>query len=147
MARGINLISKMVADKKLAASDETLGSVYLLAVYENMTTVQRKGTFTAHQHGANALLQLRTIEQFYSNPVSASLYDVAYCQMVCFIVCFSCIISLIQVTASGQHTVCHTASNEGPRRRYQSTSSSLRRLQRLRHKPHIARGECACTMA
>jgi len=82
MARGINLISKMVADKNMAASDETLGSVYLLAVYENMTTVQRKGTFIAHQHGANALLQLRTIEQFYSNPVSAKLYDVAYSQMV-----------------------------------------------------------------
>lgn len=49
---------------------------------QNLTTVQRKGTFIAHQHGANALLQLRTIEEYYSNPISARLYEVAYAQMV-----------------------------------------------------------------
>ncbi|KAF2849023.1 hypothetical protein T440DRAFT_469769 [Plenodomus tracheiphilus IPT5] len=82
MAKGINLISKSIADKKLAATDETLCAVYLLGVYENMTTVQRKGTFIAHQHGANALLQLRSLEQFFSNPISGKLYEVAYCQML-----------------------------------------------------------------
>lgn len=82
MAKGINLISKMVTDKKMAATDETLCSVYILGVYENMTTVQRKGTFTAHQHGANALLQLRSIDEYYSNDTSAKLYEVAYCQML-----------------------------------------------------------------
>ncbi|KAH9881543.1 hypothetical protein IAQ61_000269 [Plenodomus lingam] len=82
MAKGINLISKMVADKKMAATDETLCSVYMLGVYENMTTLQRKGTFIAHQHGANALLQLRSVDEFYSNPISAKLYEVSYCQML-----------------------------------------------------------------
>ncbi|KAI8934318.1 hypothetical protein NX059_009056 [Plenodomus lindquistii] len=82
MAKGINLISKMVADKKMAATDETLCSVYLLGVYENMTTVQRKGTFIAHQHGANALMSLRSIDEFFSHPISGKLYEVTYCQLL-----------------------------------------------------------------
>jgi hypothetical protein len=49
---------------------------------QNLSSFQRRGTFVAHQHGANALLQLRTVEQYYSNPVSARLYEVAYAQMV-----------------------------------------------------------------
>jgi hypothetical protein len=44
--------------------------------------VQRKGTFIAHNHGANALLQLRTVEQFYSDPISARLYEVIYAHLV-----------------------------------------------------------------
>lgn len=49
---------------------------------QNLTNVQRKGTFIAHHHGANALLQLRTVEQYYSDPISARVYEVAYAQMV-----------------------------------------------------------------
>lgn len=44
--------------------------------------MQRKGTFIAHNHGANALLQLRTVEQFYSDPISARLYEVIYAHLV-----------------------------------------------------------------
>jgi hypothetical protein len=49
---------------------------------QNLTNVQRKGTFIAHHHGATALLQLRTVEQYYSDPISARVYEVAYAQMV-----------------------------------------------------------------
>ncbi|KAG9186363.1 hypothetical protein G6011_02919 [Alternaria panax] len=48
----------------------------------NLTSVQRKGTFIAHNHGANALLQLRTVEQFYSDPLSARLYEVIYAHLL-----------------------------------------------------------------
>ncbi|KAL6703239.1 hypothetical protein ACN47E_010101 [Coniothyrium glycines] len=82
IGKGIASLSKMITDKKAAASNEALCSVYLMGVYENFTTLQRKGTFIAHQHGANALLQLRTLEEYYSEFVSSKLYEVAYAQML-----------------------------------------------------------------
>jgi hypothetical protein len=44
--------------------------------------VQRKGTFLAHNHGANAMLQLRSVEEFYSDPISGRLYEVIYSHLV-----------------------------------------------------------------
>ncbi|KAF2833655.1 hypothetical protein CC86DRAFT_278075 [Ophiobolus disseminans] len=82
LGRGITMLSKIIGDKDLAASDEVLCSSYLLGVYENISSIPFRGTFVAHQHGANALLQLRTIEQYCSNPISARLYEVAYTQML-----------------------------------------------------------------
>ncbi|KAA8620081.1 Zn-clus domain-containing protein, partial [Pyrenophora tritici-repentis] len=81
LGKAIPMLTKLIADKKQAASDETLCSVYLMGVYENFTNVQRKGTFIAHQNGANALLQLRSVEQYQSHPISAKIYEVAYGQM------------------------------------------------------------------
>ena len=49
---------------------------------QNIGSQQRQGTFIAHSNGANALVNMRTIEQWYNNPVSARLYEVAYSQMV-----------------------------------------------------------------
>ncbi|EDU46698.1 Zn-clus domain containing protein [Pyrenophora tritici-repentis] len=82
LGKAIPMLTKLIADKKQAASDETLCSVYLMGVYENFTNVQRKGTFIAHQNGANALLQLRSVEQYQSHPISAKIYEVAYGQML-----------------------------------------------------------------
>ncbi|KAF1834947.1 hypothetical protein BDW02DRAFT_313327 [Decorospora gaudefroyi] len=82
LGKGIAMLTKIIANKKHSATNEALCSVYLMGVYENLTSVQRKGTFMAHHHGANALLQLRSIEQYYSDPVSAKLYEVAYAQML-----------------------------------------------------------------
>ncbi|KAH6639835.1 hypothetical protein C7974DRAFT_410787 [Boeremia exigua] len=76
------LLSKMIADKRLARTDEALCSVYLMGVYENISSQQRQGTYIAHSNGANALVNMRSIEEFYSNPVSARLYEVAYSQML-----------------------------------------------------------------
>ncbi|KAF3007684.1 hypothetical protein E8E13_009251 [Curvularia kusanoi] len=72
----------MIADKKQAVSDEALCSVYMMGAYENISSQQRQGTYIAHSNGANALVNMRSIEQFYSNPVSARLYEVAYSQML-----------------------------------------------------------------
>ncbi|EUC35836.1 hypothetical protein COCCADRAFT_89699 [Bipolaris zeicola 26-R-13] len=82
VAKAIPMLTKVIADKKRSATNEALCSVYLMGVYENLTNVQRKGTFIAHNHGATALLQLRTVEQYYSDPISARLYEVAYAQML-----------------------------------------------------------------
>ncbi|KAF1940950.1 hypothetical protein EJ02DRAFT_213662 [Clathrospora elynae] len=82
LGRSIAMLSKIIADKKLAATNEALLSVYLMGIFENLTSIQRKGTFIAHHHGANALLQLRTVEQYYSDQISARLYEVAYAQML-----------------------------------------------------------------
>ncbi|KAF2622221.1 hypothetical protein BU25DRAFT_352660, partial [Macroventuria anomochaeta] len=82
LGRGMVLLSKMIADKTQAMSDEALCSVYLMGVYENINSQQRQGTYIAHSNGANALVNMRSIEQFYSNPVSARLYEVAYAQML-----------------------------------------------------------------
>lgn len=99
LGKGIALLSKSILDGQKAASDETLCSVYLMGVFEvrpeqpaivyvinkscqNLRPAQRKGVFLTHQHGATALLQLRSIGEYYSNPVSARLYEVAYCQTV-----------------------------------------------------------------
>ncbi|KAE8843733.1 hypothetical protein HRS9122_04836 [Pyrenophora teres f. teres] len=82
LAKAFPLLTKVIAEKKHAASNETLCSVYLMGVYENFTNVQRKGTFIAHQNGANALLQLRSVEQYQSHPISAKIYEVAYGQML-----------------------------------------------------------------
>lgn len=100
LGKGMVMLSKMLADKKQAVSDEALCSVYLMGVYEvrmapyhgetelqlietqNISAQQRQGTYIAHSRGANALVNMRSIEQFYSNPVSARLYEVAYSQMV-----------------------------------------------------------------
>ncbi|KAL7776901.1 hypothetical protein CFE70_007321 [Pyrenophora teres f. teres 0-1] len=67
LAKAFPLLTKVIAEKKHAASNETLCSVYLMGVYEN---------------GANALLQLRSVEQYQSHPISAKIYEVAYGQMV-----------------------------------------------------------------
>lgn len=96
--KGITMLSKAVSDKQKAASDEVLCSTYLMGVYEvrfaspsviiladlpqNLTILQRRGTFIAHQGGSNALAQLRAIARYFSSPVSASLYEVTYTQMV-----------------------------------------------------------------
>lgn len=53
-----------------------------LTEMQNISSQQRQGTFIAHSNGANALVNMRTPEQWYSNPVSARLYEVAYSQMV-----------------------------------------------------------------
>ncbi|USP76712.1 uncharacterized protein yc1106_03986 [Curvularia clavata] len=82
VAKAIPMLTKVIADKKRSATNEALCSVYLMGVYENLTNVQRKGTFLAHHHGATALLQLRTVEQYYSDPISARVYEVAYAQML-----------------------------------------------------------------
>ncbi|KAF9693552.1 hypothetical protein EKO04_008529 [Ascochyta lentis] len=82
LGRGMVLLSKMIADKEQAGTDEALCSVYLMGVYENISSQQRQGTYIAHSNGANALLHMRTIEQYYSNPISARLYEVAYSQML-----------------------------------------------------------------
>ncbi|KAH7401568.1 hypothetical protein BKA66DRAFT_545309 [Pyrenochaeta sp. MPI-SDFR-AT-0127] len=84
LGKAFTLLSKAIADKKLAATNEALCSVYLMGVYEKLTTQQRNGAFNAHQDGANALLQLRSIEQYYSDPVAAKIYEVAYTQMLIF---------------------------------------------------------------
>ncbi|KAI4629109.1 uncharacterized protein J4E87_003370 [Alternaria ethzedia] len=75
------MLTKAIADKKQAATNVALCSVHLMGIYENLTSVQRKGTFLAHNQGANAMLQLRTVEEFYSDIISARLYEVIYAHL------------------------------------------------------------------
>ncbi|KAF2471721.1 uncharacterized protein BDR25DRAFT_324876 [Lindgomyces ingoldianus] len=82
IGKGIKLLQKAIADPKQAGTDETLAAVYLMGVYENITSSVYNGSFLAHKEGANALLQLRTVGEFYSNPISARLYEVSYAQML-----------------------------------------------------------------
>ncbi|RMZ66253.1 negative acting factor [Pyrenophora seminiperda CCB06] len=82
LGKAIPMLTKVIAEKKDAATDETLCSVYLMGVYENFASGQRKGTYIAHHNGANALLQLRSVEQYQSHPISAKIYEVTYSQML-----------------------------------------------------------------
>ncbi|KAF2790261.1 hypothetical protein K505DRAFT_377665, partial [Melanomma pulvis-pyrius CBS 109.77] len=82
LAKGFRLLQKTLADKSQASSDHALCAVYLLGVWENLCTAAHDGNFLAHKDGANALLQLRTVEEFFSNPISARLYEVSFAQMV-----------------------------------------------------------------
>ncbi|KAF2108227.1 hypothetical protein BDV96DRAFT_285526 [Lophiotrema nucula] len=82
LGKGIKLLQKAIADKKQAASDEVLATVYLLGVYENLTSSKHNGTYLAHKEGANALLKLRSINDFFKDPLSARLYEVSFSQMV-----------------------------------------------------------------
>jgi hypothetical protein len=100
--KGLKLLSNMIADKTQAVSNDTLCSVLLMGIFEvrsqtlytctfvahfvydiqNLANTQRRGNFAGHQQGVNALLQLRTIEQYYNNTISARLYGVGFTQMV-----------------------------------------------------------------
>lgn len=44
--------------------------------------MKHDGILLMHQHGANALLRLRTVQEYYSDPISAGLFGVSYMQMV-----------------------------------------------------------------
>ena len=68
--------------KAQRTSDETLLTVYVMGMYENFTCATHNGSFLAHKEGANALLQLRRLDEYYTNPTSARLYEVSYAQMV-----------------------------------------------------------------
>ncbi|KAF2709386.1 hypothetical protein K504DRAFT_481810 [Pleomassaria siparia CBS 279.74] len=82
LARGFKLLQKTLSDKDQAPSDHALCAVYLLGVWEQLSSSCFTGNYLAHKEGANALLQLRTMEEFYSNPVSARLYEVSFAQML-----------------------------------------------------------------
>ena len=49
---------------------------------QNLTSSVHDGAYLAHKEGAGALLQLRSIEEFYADPISARLFEVTYMQMV-----------------------------------------------------------------
>lgn len=89
LGKGLKLLRKNIADKKHAATDDVLGSVYMMGVFENLVTPRRDGNFVAHKEGANALLQLRNIDEFYSNPISSRLYEILFAQMVSSCFCFT----------------------------------------------------------
>ncbi|KAF1993750.1 hypothetical protein P154DRAFT_477036 [Amniculicola lignicola CBS 123094] len=80
--KAIKLLQKAIQSKKDAATDATLAAVYLMGVYENLTSSAYSGGYLAHKEGANALIKLRTMEEFYSNPISARLYESSYAQMI-----------------------------------------------------------------
>ncbi|KAH7094494.1 hypothetical protein FB567DRAFT_556095 [Paraphoma chrysanthemicola] len=80
--KSIKLLSKAITNEQQVATNHTLASVYLMGMYENLSSFQRRGTFVTHQHGANALLQMRRIEQWCSNPISARLYELIYWQQL-----------------------------------------------------------------
>ncbi|KAF1921937.1 hypothetical protein BDU57DRAFT_584906 [Ampelomyces quisqualis] len=78
---GIRLLARVIADTEKAASNDALCSVHLMGAFEILTDFQRWGTFAAHRHGANALLQLQTLERCYQNHISARLFEMAHAQM------------------------------------------------------------------
>ncbi|OAK95862.1 hypothetical protein IQ06DRAFT_319967 [Phaeosphaeriaceae sp. SRC1lsM3a] len=80
--KALRILSEVLTDPNKAASNDALCSAHLMGVFETLTDMQRQGTSTAHQHGAKALLQLRTSEQYYENHVSARLFQVSYSQML-----------------------------------------------------------------
>ncbi|ORY05571.1 hypothetical protein BCR34DRAFT_519492 [Clohesyomyces aquaticus] len=82
IGKSIKLLQAAIADPIEAKTDSTLGAVYLMGVYENLSSPVHNGSFLAHKEGANALLKLRTMEEFYSDPISTRLYEVSYAQML-----------------------------------------------------------------
>ncbi|KAF2035649.1 hypothetical protein EK21DRAFT_96835 [Setomelanomma holmii] len=80
--KALKLLSKMIADKEQAASNDALASVYLMGVYENLSSMKREGTFVAHEHGATVLLQLRSLEEYLSNRISGILYELIFWQQL-----------------------------------------------------------------
>ncbi|KAF2736443.1 hypothetical protein EJ04DRAFT_575398 [Polyplosphaeria fusca] len=82
IGKAITSVQKAIADPKQAKKDEVLASVYLLGLYENLTSANYTGAYLAHKEGANALLKLRTIREFYKDPISARLYEITFSQML-----------------------------------------------------------------
>ncbi|KAH7389579.1 hypothetical protein DE146DRAFT_620329 [Phaeosphaeria sp. MPI-PUGE-AT-0046c] len=78
----LRILSAVLTNPQKAASNDALCSVHFMGVFETITNMQRQETFAAHQHGANALLQLRTPEQYYENHVSARLFEISYAHML-----------------------------------------------------------------
>ena len=65
LGRGMALLSKMIADKKLAATDEALCSVYLMGVYEVRSYIATSSwslTRTEHQCPATTRHIYRTLQ-------------------------------------------------------------------------------------
>jgi hypothetical protein len=44
--------------------------------------MEHDGGYMTHKEGANALLGLRPVEEYYANPLTAGLYEIGYAQMV-----------------------------------------------------------------
>jgi len=96
------------------------------------------------------MLQLRTVEEFYSDIISARLYEVIYAHLVIAVAdehLFSLMANL--ATAVGQLTGSETPANTyercGQSRR--TTSKSIQELQRLCHSSNMASGNATCQMA
>ncbi|KAF2642472.1 hypothetical protein P280DRAFT_505883 [Massarina eburnea CBS 473.64] len=75
ISKGIKLLQATIADKDMSLTDEALCSVFMMGLYENLALARWAGTYAAHSNGASALLQLRTVEQFCTNPISTRLYE------------------------------------------------------------------------
>lgn len=84
--KALKLIQHAIQDYSQAKSDETLFAVYLLGIYENLTTATYNGSWIAHKRGAVALISLRDPQQ-YNTPNGARLFDLVYVQML--MACFS----------------------------------------------------------
>ncbi|KAH7125100.1 hypothetical protein B0J11DRAFT_549974 [Dendryphion nanum] len=78
--RSLQLIHSSILDKNLAPTDEALGSVLMMSVYETLATPKKTNVFSAHKDGANALLQLRSLEDMFSNSLSTRLYEMIFWQ-------------------------------------------------------------------
>ncbi|KAF2690940.1 hypothetical protein K458DRAFT_288220 [Lentithecium fluviatile CBS 122367] len=82
LGKAIKLLQKTIADKEQAPTDEALCSVYLMGIYGSLTSPTKGGSYLAHSQGASALLQLRSMDEYYTNTVSARLYEVSLVQML-----------------------------------------------------------------
>ncbi|OCK85394.1 hypothetical protein K432DRAFT_377746 [Lepidopterella palustris CBS 459.81] len=79
--RALRLIQTAIGDPLQARSDETLLSVYLLGIWENLTAPEYNGSWIAHKSGSVALLRLRE-PYMSSTTISARLFDLVYIQML-----------------------------------------------------------------
>lgn len=78
--KALKLIQYAIQDYSQAESDETLFAVYLLGIYENLTTATYNGSWIAHKRGAVALIGLRNSQQ-YNTPSGTRIFDLVYLQI------------------------------------------------------------------
>ncbi|PVH95520.1 hypothetical protein DM02DRAFT_600726 [Periconia macrospinosa] len=82
--KSIKLLQATVADTTLASSNETLCAVYLMAMLGMflLNPQTTAGTFQAHNRGAKALIQLRSLEEFHADHHSSRLFELIVWQLL-----------------------------------------------------------------
>ncbi|KAF2809759.1 uncharacterized protein BDZ99DRAFT_571519 [Mytilinidion resinicola] len=79
--KALKLMQAAIKDPVESKSDETLLTVYLLGVWENLTADTYNGHWLVHKSGAVALLRFRKPEEYHT-PVASRLFDLVYAQML-----------------------------------------------------------------
>ncbi|PSN58638.1 hypothetical protein BS50DRAFT_510061, partial [Corynespora cassiicola Philippines] len=82
LQKSIQLLRRRISTKRQASTDQTLCTVFLMGIYENLTLSGDSSSSMAHHQGIGALLQLRTPDQPGQSLVAQRLFEASCIQML-----------------------------------------------------------------